>query len=84
MAKKKQTTYTIGEPQKKSVVQKKKVTHSIESLPKKVSKIKKRKPSTNTNQQSFKSEQSNSAPMNNAFAEAFAKAGLSAKDFTKK
>lgn len=80
MAKKKQTTYTIGEPQKKSV---KKITHSIEPLPTKKTKPQKRRKPSN-NQQSFKSNESNSAPLNSAFAEAFAKAGISAKDFTKK
>ena len=78
MAKKKQT-YTIGEPQKKSV---KKITHSIEPLPKKTKVKNKSKPSNN--QKIRKSNESSNAPLNNAFAEAFAKAGLSAKDFAKK
>tara|TARA_B100000965_G_scaffold386641_1_gene389106 strand:- start:4398 stop:4637 length:240 start_codon:yes stop_codon:yes gene_type:complete len=79
MAKKKQT-YTIGEPQKKSV---KKITHSIEPLPKKKSKPQKRKKPSH-NQKSFKSNESNNAPLNNAFAEAFAKAGITKESFAKK
>tara|TARA_Y100001937_G_scaffold127721_1_gene200862 strand:- start:478 stop:702 length:225 start_codon:yes stop_codon:yes gene_type:complete len=74
MARKKQT-YTIGEPQKKKEV--KKITHAIPPSPKKS------KPNKNK-QRSFQSKEPKGIVMNNAFAEAFKKAGLSAKDFTKK
>ncbi len=82
MARKKQT-YTIGEPQKKKEV---KISHTIPSTPKKSSKPKKTNKSNKKKEKanSYKSQEPQGIIMNNAFAEAFKKAGLSAKDFTKK
>ena len=87
MARKKQT-YTIGDPVKKPSKKTKTITHSISPLPKleKKRKPKKVKKEFKIREKSdtFYSQEKPTASMNNAFAEAFKKAGLTAKDFAKK
>ena len=86
MARKKQT-YTIGDIPKAREV--KKVTHTIPSTPKKSSKPKKttkinKKVSKREKFHDYQQEESKGIVMNNAFAEAFAKAGITKESFNKK
>ena len=79
---KKKQTYIIGDfnPSKKKVTTQ--ITISTDK-PNKPNKSKqKKKPAKNKRPQNF--ETKSSTPINNAFAEAFAKAGLTADNFKKK
>ena len=82
---KKKQTYIIGDfnPSKKKVTTQITISTDKPNKPNKSNKPKqKKKPAKNKRPQNF--ETKSSTPINNAFAEAFAKAGLTADNFKKK